>query len=480
MFSSSTSSCRNGGHWLRGHRMRFAGTSGRLGQLLLWSIVVAVLTVPLVQHSAVAQPAQERSLLIGGQGVIGSARPNKVALVIGNSAYKFVGPLKNTANDARLIGRTLSRLGFALVGGGPLLDLDKGGFDEAIQSFSRQMVGAEIALFYYAGHGVQVGRGNFLVPVSANPTREADLDFQMIDANLVLRQMGESGTRLNIVILDACRNDPFAGKGMRSAGGGLAQMEAPQGTLISYATQPGAVASDGDGEDSPYTTALAASIQIPGQGLFDVFNAVGVAVETGTAGAQQPWVSSSPIDGHFFFAVAETGQAAMATMSPALPPPAREEAEIVYWQSIASGSDPAAFEAYMERFPKGFFIEVARLRLAELKPASSVPVERVPDQPLARDMVVNVTEGFFFRQQGHYQVHVLGEVINISDHPQKVPGLTAAISDSQGNLLLNVQFSPREVEGRRLAHGASASFDVNAPVPAAAASVTVSIDPGVQ
>jgi hypothetical protein len=161
--------------------------------------------------------------------------------------------------------------------------------------------GADVALFYYAGHGVQVSGANYLVPVNANPTREADVDFQMTDVNLVLRQMQGSGTRLNMVILDACRNNPFGARGLRAADGGLAQMRAPEGTLISYATQPGNVAQDGSGGHSPYTKALAATIRQSGLDIFQTFNQVGLAVKRETGGSQQPWVSSSPIDGTFYF-----------------------------------------------------------------------------------------------------------------------------------------------------------------------------------
>ena len=191
--------------------------------------------------------------------------------------------------------------------------------DTAVQNFGRQVQGADVALFYYAGHGVQVSGANYLVPVSANPTREADVDFQMVDVNLVLRQMQGSGTRLNMVILDACRNNPFGSRGLRASDGGLAQMRAPEGTLISYATQPGNVAQDGKDGNSPYTKALASTIKQSGLDIFQTFNQVGLAVKRETGGSQQPWVSSSPIDGTFYF-VAPTAspsspQAALAAPS---------------------------------------------------------------------------------------------------------------------------------------------------------------------
>ncbi|MBN8991723.1 MAG: caspase family protein [Rhizobiales bacterium] len=230
-----------------------------------------------------------------------AAAEKRVALVVGNSAYQNVTRLDNPRNDAALMAETLRGLGFTLIGGRAQLDLDKAAMDGVVQNFGRQVQGADVALFYYAGHGVQVAGSNYLVPVTANPTREADVDFQMVDVNLVLRQMQGSGTRLNMVILDACRNNPFGARGLRASDGGLAQMRAPEGTLISYATQPGNVAQDGNDGNSPYTKALASTIKQSGLDIFQTFNRVGLAVKRDTGGSQQPWVSSSPIDGTFYF-----------------------------------------------------------------------------------------------------------------------------------------------------------------------------------
>src|SRR5262249_117455 len=139
----------------------------------------------------------------------------RVALVIGNSAYRYVSGLGNPVNDARLMADTLRSLSFSLIGGGPRLDLDKAQFEEAVHSFAKALTGVDVALSYYAGHGVQVRGSNYLLPVNANPVREADVDFQLLDVPLVLRQMEGSGTRLNLIILDACRNNPFGGRGLR-------------------------------------------------------------------------------------------------------------------------------------------------------------------------------------------------------------------------------------------------------------------------
>jgi uncharacterized caspase-like protein len=240
----------------------------------------------------------------------------RVALVVGNSAYQNVTRLVNPKSDAVLMADTLLGLGFSLIGGGAQTDLDKAALDMAIQNFGQTIQGADVTLFYYAGHGVQVSGSNYLVPVNANPTREADVDFQMVDVNVVLRQMQGSGTRLNMVILDACRNNPFGARGLRSAEGGLAQMRAPEGTLISYATQPGSVARDGADGHSPYTRALAATITQAGLDIFQTFNQVGLAVKRATGGAQQPWVSSSPIDGTFYFVPPQAAGVAAASPAP--------------------------------------------------------------------------------------------------------------------------------------------------------------------
>ncbi len=247
----------------------------------------------------------------------------RVALVIGNAAYAHIDRLANAGNDATLIADTLQHLGFTVIGGGARRDLDKPHFEQLVQEFGRQIQGADVALFYYAGHGVQVQGNNWLLPVDANPTRLQDIDFQMVDAGLVLKQMDGAGTRLNLLILDACRNNPFANLGTRGVTGGLAQMRAPEGTLISFATQPGNVAADGSGPNGPYAVALAAAMRQPGLDIFRLFNQVGLTVKRETQGAQQPWVSSSPIDGDFFFVAGETASETTVTAATLDAPPAQ-------------------------------------------------------------------------------------------------------------------------------------------------------------
>ena len=297
----------------------------------------------------------------------------RVALVIGNSTYQNVTRLENPRNDAVLMANTLKNLGFNLTGSGAQLDLDKANLDAAVQKFGAELQGADVAMFYYAGHGVQVRGANYLVPVGANPTREADVDFQMVDVNIVLRQMEAAGTRLNLVVLDACRNNPFGGRGLRATDGGLAQMRAPEGTLISFATQPGNVAMDGDG-NSPYTTALATTITRPGLDIFQTFNEVGLAVKRSTGGSQQPWVSSSPIDGNFYF---------VAPLAPASTPSVGPDEAAQAWAAIRDTNSPAVIDAFIAQYGNSIYGPFARARREELKNSQVALAAPKPPLPLA-------------------------------------------------------------------------------------------------
>jgi Caspase domain/Sel1 repeat len=254
-------------------------------------------------------------LLCAGMGQAAHAE-KRVALVIGNSAYRAVPALPNPAADARLMADTLLKLGFFVVGGGAQLDLDKKGFDDAVREFGKALIGADVALFYFAGHGVETHGLNFLVPVDAHPADQGDVLAQTVELSGILDVMDKSGAPINLLLLDACRDNPFRDRGVLSTGG-LAQMQAPLGTLISFATQPRSVSLDGDDGHSPYTRALVQTMQRPGFGLFKTFNEVGLEVEKATHGAQLPWVSSSPISGSFYFAGKPAAPAPDDTSTPA-------------------------------------------------------------------------------------------------------------------------------------------------------------------
>ncbi len=269
-----------------------------------------------------------------------AAPARRVALVIGNGAYRHVDALRNPDADARLMAATLRRLGFALVGGGAQLDLDRAGMEAAIHRFRDAIRPGDVAFFYYSGHGVQVDGSNYLVPVSAAPAREADVPVQMVAADLALQDMADAGAGLNIVVLDACRNNPFvaaaaagsdAARGLRVGDGrvaaaasgpgraGLAEMHAPRGTIISFATQPGSVAFDGaaGAVDSPYTTALADALRLPGLDIVNAFNRAGIAVGRATAQQQEPWLAISPLEQQVFLAGSSPGASALPAIADA-------------------------------------------------------------------------------------------------------------------------------------------------------------------
>lgn len=219
------------------------------------------------------------------------------ALVIGNSTYEHTRPLLNPRNDAALIAERLERVGFTVT---KLIDADFSAMKNALVSFSKALTSADsVALFYYAGHGAQVGGQNYLLPIDANVTDGSKIGDQALSTSDYLKAMNRTPSRVNVIVLDACRNNPFASR-FRSLGQGLAHMNAPRGTYIAYATAPGDVALDGDGTNSPYSSALADSLVMPGLTIEQVFKETRRKVLAATNDRQTPWESSS-ITGDFFF-----------------------------------------------------------------------------------------------------------------------------------------------------------------------------------
>ena len=354
---------------------------------LVGAAALALLVSLAAPASLAAQDERGVKLLPGAPAVGATAAvaptERRVALVIGNGAYRNAPPLANPPNDARVIAEAVRGAGFELVGGKVMLDLDRAGTEQAIRSFGQQLRGGAIGLFYYAGHGVQISGSNYLVPVTANLSSEADVKYELVDVNYVLDEMTHAGNRLNVIILDACRNNPFGGRGMRSTNSGLAQMQAPSGTVISYATQPGNVAADGAGGNSPFTEALVASIRTPGRSVFEVFNDVGVAVKKKTGGVQQPWLATSPIEGQFYFVPGATqapAPAALASAAPAYPAISADK-EALYWESIKDSNNPSFYRAYLAQFPTGVFAGLAKAKLEAMPAPRPQPAAAAAPQP---------------------------------------------------------------------------------------------------
>ncbi|MBI9084218.1 MAG: SUMF1/EgtB/PvdO family nonheme iron enzyme [Desulfobacterales bacterium] len=233
----------------------------------------------------------------------------RLALVIGNGAYRSV-PLKNPVNDATDVAAKLEKFGFRVV---LRTDVGRKAMEGAIRQFGRDLLKGGLGLFYFAGHGMQVDGRNYLIPVDAQIETESDVRFESVDAGRVLGKMEDAQNGMNIVILDACRDNPFA-RSARSGSKGLARMDAPRGSIIAYATAPGAVAADGFGRNGIYTKHLLANIDTPGLSIETVFKNVRIGVIGETGDKQVPWESSS-LTGDFSFSP-KRGLAVVAAPAP--------------------------------------------------------------------------------------------------------------------------------------------------------------------
>jgi hypothetical protein len=227
----------------------------------------------------------------------------RLALVIGNADYLNGITLQNPVNDAKAIAAALRDVGFTVL---PYYNSDLKTMKKAMDEFGEKLQAFNVGLFYYAGHGVQVKGNNYLIPVDASLKVEQDVDYDCINAGRLLGKMEAAGTTTNIVILDACRDNPFARSWSgRSAGQGetgLASMNAPSGSIVAYATSPGKTASDGTGKNGLYTEAILQNIKTPGLSLGDFFMNVRATVIKKSSKAQTPWEESS-LNGHFFFVI---------------------------------------------------------------------------------------------------------------------------------------------------------------------------------
>jgi uncharacterized caspase-like protein len=236
----------------------------------------------------------------------------RVALVVGNTHYEHSPALTNPANDAEDVAGVLRGLGFEVLLG---LDLDKRAFDLKVRDFALALSQADTALFFYAGHGLQVSLQNYLVPVDAKIARERDLDFEVVRLDFILKQMElEREGKTNIVFLDACRDNPFAetlartmGTRAISIGRGLAEVQTGVGTFIAYSTQPGNVASDGSGRNSPFAAALKRHLPEPARNLTNIMINVRKDVLDATKGRQVPWDHSALTEDFYFDLAFATG-----------------------------------------------------------------------------------------------------------------------------------------------------------------------------
>lgn len=341
----------------------------------------------------------------------------RVALVIGNAEYANAAPLKNPVNDASDIADKLGSVGFEVI---KAIDLDQTAMRRSVKQFADALAESDVALFYYAGHAVQVDGKNYLAPIDTDLQKLSDLDFETISLEFVQRQM-EREARTSLIFLDACRNNPLTRQLLRrsrsvNAGQGLARLEpSGEGTFIAYATQPDNVALDGTGRNSPFAKALLQNIERPGVEISSLMTDVRRSVYEETNGEQLPWTNSSLL-GHFFFrpqaAIADTApDAASGRKKPGdeqrlLESLRQLEVHAGVWEAIKDSTDVEEILRVLKTLEGSPYASLARARLdlladkpgkeeqqvASLPPetdpglGASAPEETEPDRDLVRSI----------------------------------------------------------------------------------------------
>ena len=297
-----------------------------------------------------------------------NARGQRIALVIGNGNYQHpdLPKLANPTNDAEDMARALRGFGFEVI---ERKNQTLEGMNQAISEFGSKIGGSEVALFYYAGHGIQVKNQNYLIPVNARIESEASVPYQGVNLNQILDEMDNGKSGANIVMLDACRNNPITGKFRSGQSRGLASPgSAPKGTVIVYATDPGNVASDGTGRNGLFTAGLLTAFKGKDLTLDGVLTAASAEVEKASGQTQTPYVNGpKTLQKSFHFRVTVE--------------PGPGEIEKTFWTSIERSNDAADFEAYLQKYPAGSYKALAENRLKKLKAdqqASSAPSSTAP------------------------------------------------------------------------------------------------------
>jgi hypothetical protein len=319
-------------------------------------------------------------LLSATVAVTGAER--RVALVIGVGAYQTVPPLKNTANDARAIAAALQRLGFEV---DTVLDPTRTALETAVRHIGAQAKGADAAFVFYAGHALELDGRNWLLPVTADPSSIRDLRFEALDLDSLMDELNGMA-HITIVMLDSCRDNPFRQRLSQDNSRSIAQTQglAPPsssvGTLIAFATAPGTVAQDGQGEHSPFTTGLLSHMETPGLEIRALMNLVRRDVRLATSGQQIPWENSA-LEGDFFLKPADAAPGATRGLG-------GPDADLAFWQGVRDTTNAADLQAYLQRFPHGLFTELARIRLAKL---AALPADPKPS-PLVDRLVASMSK----------------------------------------------------------------------------------------
>lgn len=403
------------------------------GETLLKAVRAVGAALALLVLSLLASPAQ-------------AAGDKRVALVIGNGAYTVAPALENPTVDAKAVAAALKRLNFEVIEG---YDLTYAGMRQTIGRFASAMEDSRAAVVYYAGHGVSVDDENFLLPTDISLKNASDLDLNAVSLSLILRQMKRE-ERVNVVILDACRDNPFArelatGRGRSlAAERGLSRVDVDlaKGTMIAFATDPKSTALDGRaGENSPFTRALLHHIETPGASIDTIMNRVRSEVWSETRNKQMPWVNTSII-GEFVLnpgapsASASASAVVASTVSDAAPPasasaspgglssasPDRVALDVRFWESAERGGSVDDYRAYLSAWPNGLYTEMAKARVAKLSASSPASASlgagpssaKLAEAAAAQHVAALPTEAK--RESG-------GEAIQAQGVPPQVPGV---------------------------------------------------------
>ena len=314
---------------------------------------------------------------------IGSANAEKrVAFVVGNGAYKNVQPLPNPSIDAKSMAGVLRNVGFEVVEG---TNLTRDKMTERLLEFGKKAQGADVALFFYAGHGIAIGGINYLLPIDADIKSEMDVKLgAAINIDLTLDQtMGDA--KVKLVFLDACRDNPFAAKIKASSGAtrsvsvqtGLAEMKSGEGTLIAFATGPGQTALDGkEGANSPFTRALMANIATPGVEIQQAMTKVRAQVNEETRKGQLPWGHTNLIGTVYLNQAAAPAPAPAQSHQAVATASQGSEVEVEFWRSIRESNKPEELNAYLATYPNGQFRSLAQARIASLQDSASANATR--------------------------------------------------------------------------------------------------------
>jgi len=288
------------------------------------------------------------------EGALQLLKAPKLALVVGNGKYKDAPELKNPPNDAKAIGEALKASGFQVT---MKLDTGREELVAAIRDYVHAVERTKcVGLFYFAGHGVQLAWRNYMLPIDAVIDKIDDMAKQSVDIERLMEGLSKAQNPMNVIILDACRENPF-GRDFRVEHKGLSQMDAPNLTLLAYATSPGNVASDGEGSNGLYTENLLREIKVPEAKIEDVFKRVRLAVRKKTNGAQIPWESTSLEEDFWFIPPRELQKLSEEEKQ------RRFQEELALWEKIDGSKEPGPFEDYLRRYPSGKFTELAQLQL---------------------------------------------------------------------------------------------------------------------